>query len=372
MLRSLYLRFAGLTALSLLLTVYVFGQAPTPTPKAGDDEEGGVIRIDSRLIVIPVAVTDSKGEAVKGLTEKDFRVIEEGRPQTIESVGSADQVPLEIALLFDVSASTDKMFEFELETAAKFLKDVMRPDDRATIFTIGERPILLGNRENADSASIKVRSIRPTKGYTAFYDSVGEAARYLRNTAPEGRRRVILVISDGEDTNSLSISKAINDGYKRVNVSKLDNKTLHQLTVKNRNNAAAAERAKILKMLQDADAVFYSINPAGSSYSLNQMSVFGQETMASFATSTGGTAFLPKFLPIDTKDALANQSNTRRNTETLDRIFTQLANELRAQYLIQYNAENDFARGKFVKLEVSVPTRPGSRVRARQGYYVTK
>ncbi|MBA3769120.1 MAG: VWA domain-containing protein [Blastocatellia bacterium] len=356
----LMLSFAGLSS----------AQTATPTPKI--EEDNAVIRVDSRLIVIPASVTNAKGEAVSGLTEKDFRVLEEGRPQTIESIGTAEKVPLEIALLFDISASTDKMFQFELETAAKFLRDVMRAEDRATVFTIGKRPVLIGGRDNADAAAAKIRAITPTKDFTAFYDTVGEAARYLSNVSPEGTRRVILVISDGEDTNSAAIAKAINDGYKKINVSKLDNKTLYQLTVKSRNEAASRERSKILKLLQDGDTVFYSINPAGSSYTLNQMSVFGQETMASFATSTGGTAFLPKFRPLDTKDALANQSNQRQNTETLSRIFAQLANELRAQYVIRYNAESDYPTGKFIKLNLSVPARPDVRIRARQGYYVTK
>ncbi len=181
----LMLSFAGLSS----------AQTATPTPKIEEDNE--VIRVDSRLIVIPASVTNAQGEAVSGLTEKDFRVLEEGRTQTIESVGTAEKVPLEIVLLIDISATTNPMFKFQQETAAKFLKDVMRADDRATIFTIGERPILVSNRENADTAAVKIRSIAATKGYTAFYDTVGEAARYLSNASPEGTRRVILVISDG-------------------------------------------------------------------------------------------------------------------------------------------------------------------------------
>jgi hypothetical protein len=53
----------------------------------------------------------------------------------------------------------------------------------------------------------------------------------------------------------------------------------------------------------------------------------------------------------------------------LDRIFTQLANELRAQYLVQYYSEAEFPNNKYVKLDVAVD-RPGTKVRARQGYYV--
>src|SRR4051794_25924086 len=78
-------------------------QTPTPKPTKEDDE---VIKVSSRLIVVPVSVTDTQGQPVQGLTAADFRIAEEGRPQKIENVGTADAVPLEIALLFDVSAST--------------------------------------------------------------------------------------------------------------------------------------------------------------------------------------------------------------------------------------------------------------------------
>lgn len=120
----------------------ILAQTTTPTPPViTDDDE--VLTIDSRLIIVPVSVTDGNGNPVKGLTKDNFRVKEENKAQEIADVSDADNVPLEIAILFDVSASTDPMFKFEQETAAKFLQDVMRPEDRATIFTIGEMPVML-------------------------------------------------------------------------------------------------------------------------------------------------------------------------------------------------------------------------------------
>lgn len=355
--------------LAAIASSAAFAQTATPTPKIDDD----VIKVSSRLVVVPVSVTDSAtGNPVEGLTAKDFTITEEGRTQAIENLGSADKVPLEIALLFDISASTDKMFQFELDTAAKFLTGVMRPEDRATIFTIGERPRLVQARDTAERAAATIRSITPTKGLTAFYDSVAEAAAYLRKNAPEGTRRVIVVISDGEDTNSDRIAKAIQDGYKRLGrqINTIDSKSLYNLTVASRNSANQSERIRVLRLIQNADTVFYSINPAGGSFQLNKMSVFGQENMEKFAVDTGGTAFLPKFQPIDTENKYQNNVNVTRNGEMLGRIFRQLASELRSQYLIQYYSEADYPTGRYVKLNVAVPTRANPRVRARQGYYV--
>src|SRR5947207_384881 len=138
------------TFIAFLISSIGFSQTPTPTPKPREDET--IYKVESRLVVIPVAVTDDKGQPVEGLAAQDFRVTEEGKNQTIDHVGAADEVPLEIALLFDVSASTDAMFKFEQDTAAKFLQEVLKPKDRATIFTVGASPVLVQPRDTAEKS----------------------------------------------------------------------------------------------------------------------------------------------------------------------------------------------------------------------------
>ncbi len=343
---------------------------PTPAPKKADEEE--VIKINSRLVVVPVSVLNADGQPVLGLKPQDFRISEDNKLQEIAQVSDADQVPLEIALLFDVSASTDSMFKFEQEIAAKFLQEVMRPNDHATIFTVGERPVIIQARDSADKSAAAVRSIQPTKEFTAFFDTVSAASEYLQKNAPTGRRKVIIVISDGEDTNSDHIRQAIDAGYRRLGdqVNTLDSKKLYEFTKANRDAANDQEVGRVLKILQNSDAVFYSINPAGNSFQLNKVSVRGENNMQKFADETGGTAFLPKILPINSKDDSQNSQNEQINQNLLVKIFRQLANELQAQYLVQYYSEADFPVNKYVKLDVGLTNPRDLRVRARQGYFV--
>jgi VWFA-related protein len=360
-----------LGAFGIMFTVIsTFAQTPTPTPKATpkpvDDD---IIKVSSRLVVVPVSVTDAKGEPVLGLKPGDFQILEENRAQIIDSLGTADVVPLEIALLFDVSASTDAMFKFEQETAAQFLKEVMRPNDRATVFTIGQRSVLVQPRDTAERSIESIRLITPTKEQTAFYDTVRIAAEYLTKNAPQGVRKVIVIISDGEDTSSEGVMRAIWNAERNI-TDDIQGEKLRALRVKARDGAKVAEQSTVVKSLQNADTVFYSINPAGSSYQLNSISVFGQQNMQRFADETGGTAFLPKFLPIDTADNYQNANNLRENQTMLQLIFRQLANELRSQYLIQYYSESDFPLNRYVKLDVGLKTRSDLRIRARQGYFV--
>jgi VWFA-related protein len=264
------------------------------------------------------------------------------------------------------------MFKFEQETAAKFLREVLRPDDRAVIYTVGQKPVMVQGRDTAEKSIASIMNISATKGATAFFDTVSDAAKYLKTMSPDGRRRVIVVISDGEDNFSEGVQRAVRQ-YERNLVDKgpdPDYKKLRSVVAQAQNTAKNSERARVLRALQDADIVHYSINPAGSSYQLNQISVFGQENMQTFSKETGGTAFLPKFAPIDTKDRYQNENNMKKNSEILEQIFKQLANELRAQYLIQYYSDAEYPQNKFVKLNIAVPTHSAVKVRARDGYYV--
>ena len=111
------------------------------------------------------------------------------KSQEIAQVSDAEKVPLEIALLFDVSASTDAMFQFEQETAAQFLQEVMRPADRATIFTVGEKPVLVQARGTAQISAAAIKNIQPTKQFTAFYDTVLAAANYLAEKCAAGQTK---------------------------------------------------------------------------------------------------------------------------------------------------------------------------------------
>ena len=363
--KTLFKNTSQVLAIFFAAAAAMSAQAPTPTPRVDDD----VIKVESRLVVVPVSVTSSDGQPVLGLKASDFRISEEGKPQTIENLGSADVVPLEIALLFDISASTDAMFKFEQETAAKFLRDVMRPIDRATVFTVGQKGILVQPRDTAEKSMSSIKLISPTKEQTAFYDSVRFASDYLNKNAPQGVRKVMVIISDGEDTASEGVIQAIWNAERKIS-DNVKGEQLRDIRVKARDGAKVAEQAKVVKSLQNADTVFYSINPAGSSYLLNKISVFGQQNMQRFADETGGTAFLPKFLAIDTTDPYQNENNVKKNQELLQVIFRQLANELRSQYLIQYYSDADFVLGRYVKVDVGLQTRTGLRVRAREGYFV--
>lgn len=324
---------------------------PTPTPNIEDDNE--ILKVYSRLVVVPVAVTDNLGQPVLNLTKEDFRLEEEGSAQQIEQLSKADEVPLEIALLIDVSGSTDPLFKFEQETAAKFLQGVMKSDDRASIFTIGEIPLLVQSRENAQKSAETIKSLKSTIKPTAFYDSIIAASRYLKLNSPTKSRRVVIVISDGEDNFSSFTQNAEILAYRQMEKEKntLTRERKKEIILAFTSSSHTKAQAKVLQELQNADTVFYAVNPTGPSYRLNLISTRAQNAMQSFSDETGGTAFLPK------------------KSDDLTLIFKQITNELRAQYLLQYYSDTDYPNNKYVKIKVGLPNQVKLRVRSRQGFF---
>ena len=275
-----------------------------------------VIRVKSNLVTVPVSVTNAAGRMASDLRAEDFLIQEDGRVEAITKMADAGESPLQMALLFDLSGSLNSRFEFEQKAAIRFLQKVWKPGDTVTIVAFNEKPnVIIRNCMRLTEALNALQHLQPTESSTAFYDSVIMGARLLHQSAAPETRRTVIVLSDGED---------------------------------NRSDSKADDA---LREFQQTDAIFYSINPTGHSIRLNKISTQGQECMALIASETGGSAFV---------------SNAESD---LDQIFSRIANELRAQYLLSYYSSNPDPDNRFRRIAVSIPERPDLRVRARQGYF---
>jgi len=294
--------------------------APIPqTSSPAQDQDDG-IRVSSRLVLVPVSASDESGRPVKDLKVEDIVIEEEGRPQQVVALGEPGKTPVEIALLFDVSGSIHGQFAFEQQAAVQFIREVLKPGDAVSLFSIGITPKMVKARTTSgEEAVASLMSIKPLKEPTALFDSIVEAAHYLDKTAASESRRVLVIISDGEE--NYSQSNTLNDG---------------------------------LRELQKKDCLFYSINPSGGGIRLNRISLKGQGFMQAMASQTGGRAF-----------------NLAR-VEDLESVFRQIAEELQAQYLFGYYSGDERRDGGFRRITVRAPKRTDLRIRARQGYYVPK
>ena len=322
---------------------------PTPTP-ALKDEDFEVIRVSSNLVMVPVSVVNPGGQAVHGLPVTDFRLEEEGRIQQIVDIGNPDQVPLDIALLFDISSSVSQkgFFAFQQRAAASFLRQVLKPMDHAAVFTIGAEPQMVAPLGSGEVAAAKLSAIPAATSSvsTSFYDTVAAAANYLNDKSPQNRRKVIVVISDGDDTSSKLLQQTMAEIRANQKVEPTRAAATENLQLRHRRAVSEVQKA-----VQKSDAAFYSINPGGPSVHLNQISTRAQRGMESIAQSTGGTAFVPD------------------GEKDLEKVFNEVAAELRGQYLLQYYSNSQLSGVGFRTIKVALPSNSDFRVRARLGYY---
>jgi VWFA-related protein len=332
----------------------VWKAKPTPTPKPPEPEVLDVIKTTSNLVMVPVSVTDQQGQAVQGLKVEDFRLQEEGKQQEITGIGDPQQVPLAIALLFDISSSVSApgFFKSQKSAAATFLKTVMKPNDKAAILTITGEPKVIQPLSSGDASAAKILAIPPVVAHvpTAYYDTVVAASKYLEENAPSNYRRVIVVLSDGDD-NFSEQTKAASLAEANAKLSGQDVSVGTRSALQQSHQRAVAY---VQKRVQQADAIFYAVNPGGPSIKLNVIAMRAEAGMEAVAAATGGTAFVP--------DSDAD----------LERVFRQVAAELRGQYLLQYYGDSDAPATQYRRIQVSVPARTDLRVRARQGYYPKK
>lgn len=291
-------------------------QNPFALPSQGPPAQAGTIRVSSNLVQVPVSVTDASGHPVKDLKMEDFSVEEDGSPVVIAHLGEPGETRLEMVLAFDVTGSVYDNFDFEEQAATRFLKTIFRQGDAVSVLCIGPKPQVVLRRTTSLTAALEgLGQLVPSRGSTAFFDSVITGAQMLKTRVDPETRRVQIALSDGED------------------------------------NFSDQRLADAIREVQQADCIFYAINPGGPSVKLNVVSRRGQDAMEALAAQTGGAAFVAEKM------------------QDLADVYGRIATELQAQYLLSYYAPDQKTDGGFRRITVRVPKHPDLRVRARQGYY---
>ncbi|HUG44833.1 MAG TPA: VWA domain-containing protein [Acidobacteriota bacterium] len=271
------------------------------------------IRVEVDAVNVLVSVTDKgSGNFVTGLSRDDFEILEDGVPQVITHFSKETNRPLTIAMCVDTSASVRLKLDFEKEAAMDFLHTVMRPTDRALLLEFDTGVTLLNDfTSNPNDLARAIESLRAGGG-TSLYDAI-----YLVSEQKllfEDGRKTIIILSDGSDLTS------------------------------------SHTREEALRMAHLADSAIYAISTTRFGAGIDHA---GESALKQLTGSTGGRVFFPF------------------STKQLAEAFSQIEQELRAQYSITYVPANRERDGTFRKIEVKV--RGGSHeVRHRQGYYAVE
>ncbi|HVF56646.1 MAG TPA: VWA domain-containing protein [Pyrinomonadaceae bacterium] len=295
--------------------------SPKQTPsavKVSDDseevDEDEVVRINSNLVPVPATVIDARGRAVTDLQLKDFELSVNGEVKPIGDLSRSD-APVSMAVLFDNSSSIRAGREFEKQAAIRFFRNVMRPADRAAVYSVSTVPTLVRPLTSDVKSLVRtVENFPSPEGATALFDAIAAAADYLKL---ENARKVIVLISDGSDT-----------------ISDLD---------------FDATLARALAR----DCQIYAVQ-TGHSDNTNLRDLAAERRLQEFTAQTGGAVYVP------------------RSDADLGDAFAQIAADLAQQYILGYYPTDARRDGRFNAFSLRITTRPGLRVRTRKGYYSPK
>jgi VWFA-related protein len=268
-------------------------------------------------------VVDRKGQFVPGLTQRDFLILEDKVAQQIETFSDdlGQSLPVYVAVLMDTSPSTAGKLKFEQESAMNFIQTVVRARKDQVLFATFDHEINLRQdfTNKLDLLDKAVFSVKKTGNQTALFDAIWQFCdEKLRTVAG---RRVLVVITDGEDT------------YSRANI---------------RDAIDIAQRTETTIFAISTKAGFLSTVPGVEAGVVKDKK---DRELTTLAEETGGVAFF-------TGDMLS-----------LERSFTKISKELRAQYLVTYKPINDRYDGNFRKIEVKLAEgRKDLKVRTKNGY----
>lgn len=166
---------------------------------AQDERSEEVIKVETALVGVPVAVSDRDGRYVPNLRVEDFTLYVDGKQQKIEFFAQSEEA-LNVALLIDTSRSTQDVLG-EIKDAAQDFIRLLKPQDKAMIVSFDYEPHVLSaltdDREQLKRA-VKRAEIGEYVG-TALNDAIDETNRTFSKIKG---RKAIIVLTDGKDAGS--------------------------------------------------------------------------------------------------------------------------------------------------------------------------
>jgi VWFA-related protein len=304
------------------------------------------IRIEVNEVIVPVTVTDDKGRFVSNLEQKDFKIYDEGREQSIRYFTREHNQPVVVGFLLDLSSASRVHWKTYAE-AARELVFMMVPegDKRFSGYLITystEAELAVNTTSDSQVIVDKIDKLKPGGG-AALYDAVYMActSRNLVQGEPIEPRRVIVIIGDGHD------------------------------------NASKKRLEEVLEIAQRNLVTIYGVSTVAFGFNSE-----GEKNLARLAEETGGRVEYPlEGLYKDVSGYLSTPSDEGNYALKVGTggyaaaiakgIFNAIANvtgEVTTQYLLRYVPNNTDTGRQFRNITVQVNL-PNVKIRSRKGYF---
>ena len=330
-------------ALSLVFILALFLSAGQPASAQDSDD---VVRVSTTMVVLPVRVMDRHKQTVTGLKQDQFRIFEDGVEQQIayfeapsntsNTLDRSTDQPLTVALMLDVSDSTEFKLQQIRSTAQAFV-DLLRPNDRVMVIAFDKGFQILtqptSSRADARAAIGRLQHGGGTSLYTALSTTIT-----MLNAL--GGRKVVVLLTDGVDTSSKgatfdSTLRAADQSY--VSIYPIQFNTYRDFSDSSgRETSGAGDFGKIAHVTKNGE-------PASEAYKRATL------YLRLLAEKTSG-----RFQFADSPKNLANS-------------FSRIAEQLRQQYTIGYYPMNKSETTKPRQIRVAVAA-PQVSVETRKNY----
>jgi VWFA-related protein len=279
------------------------------------DTEGEVVKVDTSLVTIDATVS---GTNVPTLTKDDFKIYEDGKLQQITALNTS-QAPFDIVLLLDLSGSTADKVGLIKKTTKRFV-EMKRDIDRVAVVTFNSTQTVVSPLE-ADKQKL-IDSLSNIKGVGAskVWDSEKFAMDMLERDSPAGRRKAVVVMTDGVDNGLFYTFGPGSD-------------TMF---------------GDLLEDVRNSQIAIFPIflNPTGPGDPDE-----ARRTMQLLADDSGGTFY------------------TTANLENLNEVYERVMQDVGRVYSLDYSPSNDARDGTWRTIKVEIAGHPELKVRARSGYY---
>ena len=338
--------FALLLASSFLFACLAFaqpGQKSVPAAASGKQ-----LSVSVNEVIVPVTVTDEKGRFVSDLDQKDFKIMDGGREQTIRYFTRERNQPVVVGFLMDASNASRMHWKNYQEAAEELVLNLLPNDKKFSGYLISyanEAELLVNTTSDPEKILEKLRKMKPGGG-AALYDSIYIActSRTLVKGEPVEPRRIIVVIGDGHD------------------------------------NASKKSLEEVLEIAQRNLVTIYGVSTVAYGFA-NE----GDKNLIRLAEETGGRVEYP--LQNVYKDVAgyletpSDEGNYALKVGTggyasavatgMFRAIAAVAGEVTTQYILRYTPDVPESNKVFrnIKVVVSIPNASALKVRARKGYY---
>lgn len=347
------MRLAGPMGLAVLIFAAGIAYAQTAqTVQAGAQKKPPVIHARELEVNVPVSVLDKRGLPVIDLTENDFEIYENDKRQAITSFRQDPLPPLRVGLILDTSNSMRAQMDYEKDAAEEFVYNILEDQNtrnRVFLETFdATSSVIQGFTSDPDVLNTKIRSLKAGGG-KAIYDAIYSACEneMIHAGGPEDTRRVLVLISDGNDVQSK-----------------------HSFD-------------ETVSMAHRAETSIFTIG--NTKYGFSNP---GDRYLDALTDDTGGWAFFPLEQPVGAdletgylahgtinEDGSQNMGlgaqtgiYTAKQLMHISNALESLGRELDSEYSIDYRPADQTMDGTYRKIRVVVHRR-NVRVRAKAGYF---